>query len=539
MSSDFSETSLRNGLIGHWPLTHDEKDVSASGLSTRAVNVAFDATKGASFRGHHSFLEVPKARLTELGAGDFTLAAFVNLDRAPDDALGDIACVYDFASRRGFHLSVLNLSGVTSSHSNYRTLSFGMDQGTTPAWRDVGRPGNGRFVCALAVFDGHLYAGTFESGEQETGHVYRYDGDEVWSDCGAPDPCNAVTTLAVYNGRLYAGVSRYKAGGSALPESLNQSPGGKVYRYEGGATWTSCGTIGDVDTAWAMAVHDGHLYVIPIYQQGMWRYDGDAQWTYCGTPGVRLMAIGVFGGRLYGAGNEGNKAAGVYRYEGGTDWALCGRLLGVDQVYSFAAHHGAFYAGTWPDAAVFRLDGEDTWTHCGRLGDEMEVMPMVVYNGRLYAGTLPLAEVYRYDGSTNWSFVGRLDRTPDVKYRRVWSMALFQGKLFCGTLPSGRVHALQVGVNATYDRALGSGWRHVAAVRRNDRLELYVDGEHAGRSDAFVPTDYDLTTDAPLRIGAGPNDGFNGDMRDLRLYRRALSLQELHELASQQMSKTS
>src|SRR5262249_58263461 len=103
-------------------------------------------------------------------------------------------------------------------------------------------------------------------------------------------------------------------------------------------------------------------------------------------------------------------------------------------------------------------------------------MGMAVHNGKLYGGTLPLAEVYRYEGETAWTPTGRLDLTPDVRYRRAWSMALFQGRLFCGTLPSGRVHALEAGRSVSWDHELTAGWRHLAAVREGGRLLLYVHG---------------------------------------------------------------
>jgi hypothetical protein len=405
-----------------------------------------------------------------------------------------------------------------------------MDWGSAPAWVDCGRPGNNLFVCALAVYDGALYAGTFETEAEETGHVYQYEGGTKWIDCGAPDPCNAVAALAVYDGRLYAGAARYRAQGSALPESRNPHPGGKVYRYEGGMKWTDCGNLGEADTAWAMAVHHGDLYALPIYHQGVWRYTGGRDWTYCGTPGVRLMALGVFDGRLYGAGNEGGGQGGVYRYDGGAQWTCVGRQTGVDQVYSFATYEGRMYVGTWPAATVFRYDGGDTWTNAGRLGNENEVMGMAVYNGKLYAGTLPLAEVYRYDGGETWTRTGRLDMTPDVKYRRAWSMAVFQGRLFCGTLPSGHVYALETGRNVSYDYALGKGWKHVAAIKRGYRLELYVDGKRVAKSADFEAAAFDTSDTVPLRIGFGAHDYFNGAIRDVRIYSRALADSEVKAL---------
>ena len=160
-------------------------------------------------------------------------------------------------------------------------------------------------------------------------------------------------------------------------------------------------------------------------------------------------------------------------------------------------------------------------------------MGMAVHNGKLYAGTLPLAEVYRHDGGTRWTRTGRLDLTPDVRYRRAWSMAVFDGRLFCGTLPSGRVHALEVGQSVTLDRALQAGWRHLAAVREGGRLSLYVDGKRvASSSPTPNASPLDLTNDQPLRIGFGEHDYFRGSLSDLRLYDRALSAGEIAALAT-------
>ena len=40
---------------------------------------------------------------------------------------------------------------------------------------------------------------------------------------------------------------------------------------------------------------------------------------------------------------------------------------------------------------------------------------------------------------------------------------------------------------------------------------------------SFNPGQYDLSTKQPLKIGFGQHDYFNGKMRDVRLYNRALS----------------
>ena len=91
---------------------------------------------------------------------------------------------------------------------------------------------------------------------------------------------------------------------------------------------------------------------------------------------------------------------------------------------------------------------------------------------------------------------------------------------------------MQAGRCISYDRDLGPGWKHLAAVRRGDRLELYVNGQLAATSSTFAPADYDLTNDVRLRIGFGEVDYFSGQIREVRLYERALEGREIAELAA-------
>jgi hypothetical protein len=107
-------------------------------------------------------------------------------------------------------------------------------------------------------------------------------------------------------------------------------------------------------------------------------------------------------------------------------------------------------------------------------------------------------------------------------------MAVFQGKLFCGTLPSGHVHAMEAGQVVTHDHPLAPGWRHVAVVRQGGRLTLSVDGKPV--AVASFDRTLDVTNDRPLRIGLGAHDHFNGRMRDVRLYNRALAEDEVARL---------
>ena len=522
-------------LVGHWKLAGDCRDYSGHG--NHGVNHGADLTiaDGMRFDGIDDFIEVPAADVLNLGKQDFSIAVWVHTEAELSDVLGDILSQYDPATRMGFTLSLLNSAGVTSSQSNYRNLSFGIDAGRVDgAWTDRGQPGNARFVMAMAVYDGQLYVGTYEEGENEAGHVYRYEDGAKWIDCGRPDKANAIGSLAVYQGSLYAGSARYNAQGSALVKSPNWQPGGRVYRFEGGQKWTYCGKLGEANEVIGMAVFQGKLYATPLYQdgKGLYVYEGGQQWTHCGDPGRRVQPLFVYNGALYGGSYDQGH---LVRYDGQSDWTDLGQVPDTTQVYSLAVYQGRPHVCTWPNGSVFVYDPpQNQWTNVGRLGQEKEVMGVAVYNGKLYAGTLPLGAVFRYDGPEQWTLTGQLDTTPDVTYRRVWSMAVFQGQLFAGTLPSGHVFSMEAGKCVTHDRELAPGWRHIAAVKAGGLLKLYVDGQCAAQSSRFNPAEYDLSTPSPLRIGFGQHDYFNGRMKDLRLYRRALGEAEISSLISAQ-----
>ena len=337
----------------------------------------------------------------------------------------------------------------------------------------------------------------------------------------------------MFEGKLYAGVSKYRLAGSALSESENLHLGGRVFRYDGETRWTDCGQLPGTEGIGGVAVFRGKLYAGSLYKPaGFFRYEGDQNWTTLPLPnGKRVEAMCVHNGELFASSYD---EAHIYRYDGET-WTDCGQVgeMANTQTYSFAVHNGRMYVGTWRTGKVFRYDGDNRWTDCGQLGEELEVMGMLVHNGSLFAGSLPLAEVFRYrtDADPRWDSIGRVDLTPNVMYRRAWTMAEFQGRLFVGTLPSGRVLSIAAGANVTDDRTLSPGWHHLAAQRSGRELKLILDGRLAATSPVFDSSQYDLSSTAPLRIGIGPTDYFSGRLRDLRIYDRALSIDEISKLA--------
>jgi hypothetical protein len=524
-------------LVAHWKLTGDYRDSSGNGNHGRNQGVQFATAarpQAAEFDGRASWIEVPPSPSLRLGTNDFTIAAWVRVpekDRE-DDSYGDLLSQFDPALRRGFNFRITHHTGVTTSQPNTRNVHFGMDDGQGEAhWTDHGRPGNAILIFALAAFDGALYAGTCEPGKDQSGRVYRFAGGTNWMDCGSPHPCNSVSALAEFNGQLYAGVSKYRLAGSSLPESENPHPGGKVYRYAGGTSWEDCGQLPDTEAVGGLVVYRGRLYASSLYRPaGFFRYEGGRRWTALPVPfGKRVEAMSIHDGQLFASSYD---AGHVFRYDG-TNWVDCGQVGPPEntQTYSFAVYEGRLHVGTWNTGRVYRYGGDNIWKDMGRLGQELEVMGMMVHNGKLYAGSLPLAEVYRFDGPENWTRLVQLDTTPDVKYRRAWTMAEFQGRLFCGTLPSGRVWSFEAGRNVTCDRALTPGWHHLAAVRGGRQLLLYVDGRPAAASTKFDPAQYDLSLDQPWKLGFGQTDYFRGSLRDVRIYGYALNRREVRRLA--------
>ena len=526
--------------VARWKLAGDARDASGNGqhLQVHAVDWMVKGPAGqsggaAGFNGRDSLLTAPSPQQFNPGQGAFSVSAWVHTEAVLDDVLGDVISKFDPRRRTGFELSIKNNVGVTNTSANYRQVHFGIDNGQLEsAWTAHGRPGNNMYVFSLLVHDGQLYAGTCEPGIDEAGHVYQFDGTVDgggrWIDLGMPDRCNAVSTLCSFNGQLYAGTSKYRLGGSSLPESPNPNPGGNVFRYLGDQKWEHCGKLGTAESIYGTVVFRGQLYASALYSPGLFRYEGGTRWTDCGTfQGKRVEALAVYNGAIYATGFD---EAGVYRYDG-TGWEHLGVVGENTQTYGFAVYRGSLYVSTWPTGSVYRFAGPEHWEFAGRLAMEKEAMPLAVYNGMLYSGTLPLGGVFRYDGETQWTSLGRVDNTPDVRYRRAWSMAVFQGRLYVGALPSGQVKSISAGKNVTFDQELPAGWVHLAAVRASDQLRLFVNGQQVAHSDRFRSADYDLSNGVPLQIGRGQHDYFNGRISDVGFYHRVLSAEEIAELA--------
>jgi hypothetical protein len=517
----------------HWPL----RNTAANLLQPDAPAVLkgnAQVIESANFPTSGSWIEIPAAHVPELGTGDFTVTVRVQCPQS-DGPSGDLVSQYDPQTRRGFHLSLKTAAGVTSSQAALRQLHFGIDDNRLTPWVDHGRPGNALLGFAMAVHQGSLFVGTCEPEAGQAGHVYRLGSDGTWVDCGAPDQSNSVTAMAEYRDDLYVGTGKYRVAGSSLPESPNTNLGGRILRRTQDGRWANCGQLPSVEAIGGLVVFQGRLHASSLYKPaGFFRLEEDGTWTTLPVPQAvapepgttsdrRVEAMTVWEGALYASSYDGGH---VYRWDG-ANWTSCGQLGDNTQTYSFAQYDGRLYVGTWPSGRVYRLESPHNWTDCGRLGEELEVMGMLVHNGRLLAGTLPLAEMYQYNGEQQWQKLTRLDHTPDVRYRRAWTLAELNGRLYCSTLPSGHIWSVQAGASVQHHAAFPGGWHDVAAVRAGNRLLLYVDGKEVAAADIGADPAINLQSTAPLRIGAGMNGSLNGQLRDLKIHRRALTAAEL------------
>jgi hypothetical protein len=110
------------------------------------------------------------------------------------------------------------------------------------------------------------------------------------------------------------------------------------------------------------------------------------------------------------------------------------------------------------------------------------------------------------------------------------AMGFYQGRLFCRYVAPGHIYAMEAGKNATHDYELGYGWKKICAVKGRNCLSIYVDGRLIANSTEYHSGEYDLSNDELLRIGLGEHDFFNGRMKNLRIFNRALSENEISEL---------
>ena len=560
-SLPLSAEGADDGLIAHWKLQNECLDSSGNQNHGKNHNVDLSTS---SFNGRDAYIEVGSSKRLQFGDGDFSIAADLWTGNDLRGAFGTLLSKFDSTRRRGFDLALCTNSSGYNSQSGNRQLFLGLDDGTSAKWADCGRPnGKTHISDALTVFNGDLYAGSTDGPElTDWAHVYRYLGGQNWEDCGrlGSDRTRGVYAMVVHDGELYAATSASHGGQS--PEMSF----GRVYRYQGGQKWEDIGQPGKNYRLNSLASYNGKLYVtgfnIGPKPGHVYVFEGDRQWKPCGEFNGWPHPLAVHAGKLYTAYPQGE----VHAYDG-NNWQNLGNPFAsfdeCNQIHSLGVYQGELYIGSWPKGKV-AVRRDSKWVDLGRVGDATEVIGLTVYNGSLYAGTIPRAELFRFDGPDKWSSVRRLfdpagfepvavgSGAKEVQdWSRASSLTVYQGKLFVSTATCyrtlidppqdggirGKVFSCQTGSCVSVDRDLGSGWKQVAAVRRGKELQLFVDGEQVA-SAMSDGTPLDMSSDAPIRIGFGPQGYFDGKIRDVKLYDRALSAGRIKVLCNSGIDKT-
>jgi hypothetical protein len=560
-------------LIAHWPLAENARDRIGGLDATVHGGVAFAPLAGrpaADLNGRDGYLEVSDNPALALGQTDFSIALWVNPRRPLTGIPGDLVNKCDATRRRGFNIYLSGGSSAYSSISDSRHVHFGIDDdyagqdsdAPIPSQRDHGKPWESNsLISNLVVFQGELYAGIADAAEpRDSARVFRLVGGRTWEDCGqigGGDPTiSTVMSMIVHDGRLYAGTGRWDwiiAKGNFPDNPPPRST--RVYVYEGGKTWRDLGEVGKGSRVLCLGSFNGTLFagIDKVGGGPLYRLDGE-RWVNCGAPdGRNLECVMPCDGVLYVA-THGN----LYRYDGDGKFAPLGiRPHAIEQIHALHVHAGRLVSGTWPQGYVLRHAGGEKWDIMGRLGLPAgdhnpinEINSLIHHNGKLYAGVIPRSELYRYEEDGRWERLAQLGRRPDWavgsvdSWVRLTALASFQGRLFAGTGSCrgraadsevdetlGRVTSFGFGQMASFEKDLPAGWIHLAAVRRGGMLELCVNGKLSAKSLDQPERVLDLSTAAPLRIGFGNLTFFSGALSDVRLYRGALSQDEIVALA--------
>ncbi len=571
ITTSCSSPQKEEGLVGYWKLQGDCKDYS--GNENHGINHGVSLDSG-SFDGKKSYIEIPSSASLKLGSGDFSISLWIQLPGPINDIVGDVVDFYDPTQRKGITLAVSSSAGGYQSQGTDRHLYFGIDNAQATEWQDCGRPSlTSNYVSnSLTVYKGKLYAAIAGAKDQKDwAHVFRYEGGQQWTDCGrvGNEKTEGVLPLIVHNGELYAATSSYDW--TRVNQPGRYDPG-RVYRYMGGTSWEEVsGPLGDNRTLTNMASYNGKLFAGGgPNTQAMFTQDTGKVWKLSSkfpTEGPRKCfphSSRVYRDKLFVA------FPSAYAFDG-QQWMYAGVPSEPEstlQTHSLTVYQGDLIAGTWPLAKVSRYLGGERWKVFGRVGrDGTEVNALVVYNGKLYGGSIPRATVSRHESDSTWTVIKEFyspegwTPVPPIEnggnptneqvnaWTRVTSMTVYNGKLFAGIgsctssaldAPAdirGKVFAMEAGKNVSYHEDLGSGWKHITAIRAGGKLKLYVDGSLIQESDAFDPSLYDLSHDQPLRLGFGQNDYFTGKMKEVRTYNRALSEAEIKNLASDIASK--
>ncbi len=211
---------------------------------------------------------------------------------------------------------------------------------------------------SMVVFEGRLFLGTGNSWTNDKAKIFSFDGTS-WTQMNTNSFGDAQNrqcrSLAVFGGHLYAG-------------TYNNQGGGQVWRYDGPTAndWTQVATTGfgvgnNNKEVRSLSSYDGRLFAGTANTTDgcqIWEYDG-MTWTR-NDPGPSLYfdavstiitdGVRLFAGTGNALGDGGNDPGGqVWLYTDGTGWEQINEN-GFDDPHNMAVHflhlrNGYLYAG--------------------------------------------------------------------------------------------------------------------------------------------------------------------------------------------------
>lgn len=99
-----------------------------------------------------------------------------------------------------------------------------------------------------------------------------------------------------------------------------------------------------------------------------------------------------------------------------------------------------------------------------------------------------------------------------------------------------RVFSIQAGQVVSHEHDIGGDWTHITATRRGRRVELFINGQKTESAELRAGPAFNINNSAPLWIGFGSQNFFDGQIADLRWYDGALDAAAIQKLNAREKS---
>ncbi len=252
-----------------------------------------------------------------------------------------------------------------------------------PPWEltSPGLTGISESVCAMAEFDGRLYANTEDDGD-----IFRSADGSTWERVHDGDDQSIGCGLEVFDGRLYA-----------LNYRNQTHTHGAILRTADGTTWETVWDSGS-DSLYVREIvaHEGVLYAYYVDEDtddtfALTSVDGTT-WTAHETPSRMFRAHSHDGVLWLGSTDRGGHGQpGVWRYDGSSYEMV--HQADKHYVTQIAHWDGALFAGTsdgfkddtGTSTLLMSRDGESWEAACAF--SEIAIWSLAVVDDTLYLGT--------------------------------------------------------------------------------------------------------------------------------------------------------